>query len=176
MRTVLLAAFAILACSSSILAQSWRTDRAPLCFVREEDNGANNGLASWILVGDYDVPVTGGQAVCLYVLPGSTGSLTAFSDDVPNNILGDLRTPDFAASPHGTKNLTLGNARSRNPFIQGLFCPMRNRNRANVTACRSDRRWPSVPAASGYHPVPARRVRNAATHSQRAWPTSRSPF
>jgi hypothetical protein len=28
-------------------------------------------LQSWIRVGDYDVPVTGGQAVCLFVLAGS---------------------------------------------------------------------------------------------------------
>jgi hypothetical protein len=50
-------------------AQSWRDNRARLCFVRYEDNGAMNVLQSWIHVADYDVPVIGGQAVCLYVLP-----------------------------------------------------------------------------------------------------------
>ena len=30
-----------------------------------------NILQSWIRIDDYDVPVIGGQAVCLYVLPGS---------------------------------------------------------------------------------------------------------
>jgi len=52
-------------------AQSWRDNRARLCFVGPEDNGAMNILQSWIRIDDYDVPVIGGQAVCLYVLPGS---------------------------------------------------------------------------------------------------------
>lgn len=30
-----------------------------------------NILQSWIHISDYDVPVIGGQAVCLYVLPGN---------------------------------------------------------------------------------------------------------
>jgi hypothetical protein len=30
-----------------------------------------NVLQSWIRVADYEVPVIGGQAVCLYVQPGS---------------------------------------------------------------------------------------------------------
>ena len=71
MKTALLGLCAMLACSSSMAAQSWRDNRARLCFVREEDNGAMNVLQSWIRVEDYDVPVIGGQAVCLYVRPGS---------------------------------------------------------------------------------------------------------
>src|ERR1022692_4603218 len=71
MKTALLSVCAILVCASSMAAQSWRLNRARLCFVREEDNGAINGLRSWIRIEDYSVPVIGGQAVCLYVQPGS---------------------------------------------------------------------------------------------------------
>lgn len=76
MRTAFLCICGVLACSSaiatqSIATQSWRNNRARLCFVRLEDNGAMNILQSWIHVSDYDVPVIGGQAVCLYVLPGN---------------------------------------------------------------------------------------------------------
>jgi len=52
-------------------AQSWRDNRARLCFDRSEDNGAINVLQSWIRVEDYEVPVIGGQAACLYLRPGS---------------------------------------------------------------------------------------------------------
>ena len=71
MKTALFSLCAILICASSVAAQSWRLNRARLCFVREEDNGAMNTLQSWIRVADYDVPVIGGQAVCLYVQSGS---------------------------------------------------------------------------------------------------------
>src|ERR1019366_9233918 len=66
MKTALFSLCAILICASSVVAQSWRLNRARLCFVREEDNGAMNTLQSWIRVADYDVPLIGGQAVCLY--------------------------------------------------------------------------------------------------------------
>jgi hypothetical protein len=71
MKTALLRVYVILVCASSLAAQSWREDRARLCFVRYEDNGAMNILQSWIRVADYDVPVIGGQAVCLFVQPDS---------------------------------------------------------------------------------------------------------
>jgi hypothetical protein len=71
MKTVLLGLCTILLCSLSVAGQSWREDRARLCFVRSEDNGSMNILQSWIRVSDYDVPVIGGQAVCLYLLPGN---------------------------------------------------------------------------------------------------------
>jgi hypothetical protein len=71
MKTALLGLFVTLVCSLSMPAQSWRLDRARLCFVRYEDNGAMNVLQSWIRISDYDVPVIGGQAVCLYLETGS---------------------------------------------------------------------------------------------------------
>jgi hypothetical protein len=71
MKTALLGLFAMLLCSSSMAAQSWRDNRARLCFDRPEDNGGINVLRSWIRVEDYEVPVIGGQAACLYLEPGS---------------------------------------------------------------------------------------------------------
>ena len=71
MKDALLGLCMILLCSSLLAAQSWRDDRARLCFVRYEDNGAMNILQSWIRIADYEVPVFGGQSVCLYVQPGS---------------------------------------------------------------------------------------------------------
>jgi hypothetical protein len=71
MKTPLFSLCAILIFFSSLVAQSWRLNRARICFVRGENNGAMNTLQSWIRVADYDVPVTGGQAVCLYVEAGS---------------------------------------------------------------------------------------------------------
>ncbi len=72
MKTAFIVMCVIVICTPTVVAQSWRLDRARLCFAREEDNGAMNTLQSWIRVSDYDVPITGGQAVCLYVLVGST--------------------------------------------------------------------------------------------------------
>jgi len=71
MKTALLGLCVMLVCSLSIAAQSWRDNRARLCFDRGEDNGAINGLPSWIRIEDYEVPVSGGQAACLYLQPGS---------------------------------------------------------------------------------------------------------
>jgi hypothetical protein len=71
MKTALLGLCAMLLCSSSMAAQSWRDNRARLCFDRPEDNGAINVLQSWIRVEDYELPVIGGQAACLYLRPGS---------------------------------------------------------------------------------------------------------
>jgi hypothetical protein len=61
-----------LLCSISVFAQTWRDAQARLCFVRPENNGAMNTVESWIRVADYNVPVIGGQAVCLYAQPGAS--------------------------------------------------------------------------------------------------------
>lgn len=59
-------------------------------------------------------------------------SLTAFSDHVPDDILGDPGAPDFSASGHGAKNLSGPDSRGRNPLVERLLRPLRNRNRANM--------------------------------------------
>ena len=61
-----------LMCCTSVGAQTWRADQGRLCFVRPENNGAMNVLESWIRVAYYNVPVIGGQAVCLYAQPGES--------------------------------------------------------------------------------------------------------
>jgi hypothetical protein len=71
MKTALLCILGLLGSASSMAAQSWRDNRARLCFDRSEDNGAMNIFQSWIRVAAYDVPVIGGQTVCLYVPAGS---------------------------------------------------------------------------------------------------------
>src|SRR5215469_7277679 len=58
--------------STVLLGQSWQGDRAQLCFDRDEDNGRMNIHESWIHVSpNYQVPLIGGQAVCVFVDPGS---------------------------------------------------------------------------------------------------------
>jgi hypothetical protein len=71
MKAALFGLCAILLSSSSMAAQSWRDNRARLCFDRPEDNGGINVLQSWIRVEDYEVPLIGGQAACLYLQPDS---------------------------------------------------------------------------------------------------------
>ena len=56
-----------MACVVAASAQSWRDNRAKLCFVRYEDNGAINILESWVRVEEYRVPLIGGQAACVFV-------------------------------------------------------------------------------------------------------------
>ena len=56
----------------ALLADSWRTDRAQLCFVRPENNGAINILNSWVRVSGYRLPLLGGQSACLFVAAGNT--------------------------------------------------------------------------------------------------------
>src|ERR1035437_2375971 len=60
-----------LALSLGLFGQSWRLDRARLCFVRIENNGAMNVLPSWVRISDYSVPLVGGQAACLFLEPES---------------------------------------------------------------------------------------------------------
>lgn len=71
MKTAFIGLCLMLACSVPIGADSWRNNRARVCFDRPEDSGAMNGQPSWIRIEDYEVAVSGGQAVCLYFLPGS---------------------------------------------------------------------------------------------------------
>jgi hypothetical protein len=70
MKTALFGLCVMLVCSLPMAAQSWRDKRARLCFDRPEDNGAINVLQSWIRVEDYEVPLIGGEAACLYLRPG----------------------------------------------------------------------------------------------------------
>ena len=65
------AIFTIAISPTMLLGQSWRLDRARLCFDRGEDNGRMNIHESWVHVSDYEVPLIGGQAVCVFVEPGS---------------------------------------------------------------------------------------------------------
>jgi hypothetical protein len=67
----LAAVFTIALSSSTLLGQSWRLDRAKLCFDRAEDNGRMNIHESWVRVSDYKVRLIGGQAVCVFVEPGN---------------------------------------------------------------------------------------------------------
>ncbi len=88
MKTAVFGVLLILSFSSLSAAQWWRDDRAKLCFLREEDNGAIKLLQSWIRVGGYEVPVRGGQAVCLYVRAGNhelTATSTLPYDPHPRN-------------------------------------------------------------------------------------------
>ena len=70
-KTALLGLCLVLGCSVSIEAQSWRNSRAQLCFDRPENSGSMNGQQSWIRIEDYELAVSGGEAACLYFLPGS---------------------------------------------------------------------------------------------------------
>jgi hypothetical protein len=72
MKTALLYVCAMLLFSSTVTGQSWRDNRARLCFDRPEDNGAVNVLQSWIRIQEYEVPLIGGQAACLYLRPESS--------------------------------------------------------------------------------------------------------
>ncbi len=60
----------MVACAASLCAQSWRADRAKLCFVRPENGGMINGLKSWINVENYHVPLIGDEAACVFVGSG----------------------------------------------------------------------------------------------------------
>ena len=60
----------MVACATSLSAQSWRADRAKLCFVRPENSGMINGLKSWIVVESYRVPLIGDEAACVFVGSG----------------------------------------------------------------------------------------------------------
>ena len=71
MKTALFGLCVTVVCSLPVAAQAWRDNRARLCFDRPEDNGAINVLSSWIRIEDYEVPVSGGQAACLYLREGS---------------------------------------------------------------------------------------------------------
>jgi hypothetical protein len=60
----------LLVFTSTLAGQQWRFDRAQVCFVRYGENGRINVLQSWIHISDYEVPIIGEQAICLYLEPG----------------------------------------------------------------------------------------------------------
>ena len=60
----------MVACAVSLSAQSWRADRAKLCFVRPENTGMINGLKSRIEVENYRLPLIGDEAACVFVDSG----------------------------------------------------------------------------------------------------------
>jgi len=63
----------ILVSSATLLGQSWRGERAQLCFDRPENNARMNIYESWVrLSGHYRVPLIGGQTACIYVDAGRT--------------------------------------------------------------------------------------------------------
>ena len=99
--------------SSCVCAQSWRDDQARVCFIRPENNGAMNVLESWIRVADYNVPVLGGQAVCLYTLPGDS-ELT-----ITSRLPYDLKSKDDEACKSQTLKLRLRGSDNRT----FLICP-----------------------------------------------------
>jgi hypothetical protein len=43
-----------------------------VCFVRPENEGKMNIVESWIRISTYNVPVIGGQKICVFVDPGLT--------------------------------------------------------------------------------------------------------
>jgi hypothetical protein len=91
----------LLACSVPLLAQSWRDNRAQLCFERPENNGGINILASFVRFLDYSVPLIGGQAVCIFVDPGSNDLL------VTSTIPYDPESTDEEACKSPVKRLQL---------------------------------------------------------------------
>jgi hypothetical protein len=71
MKKTMLCLCLFIAFSASLLAQSWRDNRARLCFVRPENSGRVNVLESIVHFADYRVPLIGGEAACIFVYPGS---------------------------------------------------------------------------------------------------------
>ena len=93
--------------AGSASAQTWRDGQARLCFVRPENNGAMNILESWVRVADYNLPLIGGQSVCLYVDPGNSElTVTSLFPYRPN-------AKDDEACKSKTIKLTLGPSENR---------------------------------------------------------------
>lgn len=69
MRSAFVCLCFILSAHHPLQAQSWRDNRARLCFDRPEDNGAINMLPSWVRIRGYDLPLVGGQAACVFLQP-----------------------------------------------------------------------------------------------------------
>jgi hypothetical protein len=113
----------MLVCSLSIAAQSWRDNRARLCFDRGEDNGAINGLPSWIHIEEYEVPLIGGQAACLYLRPG-THELTVTST-IPyephsrNTKACKSKTLELELAPDEDRAFSIEPATNRNGYACG---------------------------------------------------------
>ncbi len=111
LRLLLMLGFVV--CSSSIShAQPWRDNRAKICFDRGESNGSINTLQSWIRVGDYDIPLLGGQAACLFLNPGSVELL------ITSTVPYDLKSKNDEACKSKKLNLNLNAGENRSYFIE----------------------------------------------------------
>jgi len=88
MKNLLLYSALLLSCSIPMTSQTWRLDRARLCFNRPENNGRMNIVESWVRIADYDIPLIGGQAACIYLNPASEELIVTSNypyDPVPNH-------------------------------------------------------------------------------------------
>jgi hypothetical protein len=112
-----------LICSTSVFAQTWRDEQARLCFVRPENNGRMNTVESWIRVADYNVPVIGGQAVCLYAQPGDTEltvtSRDAYNPQSKNDEACKSRTLKFSMSGRDNRTFMICPATKGNAYACG---------------------------------------------------------
>src|SRR6185312_9559747 len=61
-------------------------------------------------------------------------SLATISHHVPDDVLGDARSPDLSAPRDRSKNSPLCNSCRRDPTIKCLLRPVRNRNGSDMTA------------------------------------------
>jgi hypothetical protein len=61
-----------------------------------------------------------------------TCSLTAISDDIPNNVLRDTMPPDFSLACDRSEDFALRNVGSTRPLVKRGFDPVRDGHSANV--------------------------------------------
>jgi hypothetical protein len=61
-----------------------------------------------------------------------TCSLTAISDDIPNNVLRDTTPPDFSLAGHRSEDFALRNVGSACPLVKRGFDPVWDGHSANV--------------------------------------------
>jgi hypothetical protein len=102
----------MVACAVSLSAQSWRADRAKLCFVRPENGGMINGLISWIEVGNYyRLPLSGDEAACVFV---DSGDLELV---VTSTFPTEQDSPNEKACQSPTVKLHLGKNDTRTFFV-----------------------------------------------------------
>jgi hypothetical protein len=119
----LIAVFAVVVSSTTILGQSWRLDRAQLCFDRAEDNGRMNIHESWVRVSDYKVRLVGGQAVCLFVEPGSAEvvvtSTIPYNPESKNEQACKSRVVKLELAPHENRVFFISPATKDATYICG---------------------------------------------------------
>jgi hypothetical protein len=116
--------FVLLAlCSTTLLGQSWRLDRARLCFDRGEDNGAMNVHQSWIHVSDYEIPLIGGQAVCVFIEPGSAEvqvtSTIPYEPNSKNRQACKSRVVELDLAPNENRTFSIEPASKGSAYICG---------------------------------------------------------